>query len=171
MDRILLVLVFTALISGCGFQLRGSGGYELGADSVLVIGGQRELIEELNDTLKGIGVDTQSNIAPQYTIEILNESTTRRAVATSGNITVSEYEVRLRSQFLIVAADGEVLVPETELSAERVYSFDAGNFVSNTEEEALLVDEMRQDLAGQLVRRFSATLRNKVRAQESGASS
>jgi outer membrane lipopolysaccharide assembly protein LptE/RlpB len=53
------------------------------------------------------------------------------------------------------------LIEPTPLTAERIYSFDASNFVSNSEEEELLVEEMRQDLAGQLVRRFSATLRSK----------
>ncbi|MFT7141252.1 MAG: outer membrane lipopolysaccharide assembly protein LptE/RlpB, partial [Sulfitobacter sp.] len=71
------------------------------------------------------------------------------------------YEVRLRAIFSISTAAGELLVPDTPLTAERIYSFDVSNFVSNSEEESILVEEMRQDLAGQLVRRFSATLRTK----------
>ena len=96
-----------------------------------------------------------------YVIRLNSETTTRRPVATSGNITVSEYEVRLRAIFSIADAEGEILIDDTPLTAERIYSFDASNFVSNAEEESVLVEEMRQDLAGQLVRRFSATLRSK----------
>lgn len=162
-----MLVVFIALVplllSSCGFQLRGTAGYELAAESVSIIANNNhsDFADELEDTLESIGVVVNPIDSPQYVIRLNSETTTRRPVASSGSITVSEYEVRLRAVFSISTAAGEVLVPDTSLVAERIYSFDASNFVSNSEEESVLVDEMRQDLAGQLVRRFSATLRTK----------
>ncbi|MFT7243409.1 MAG: LPS-assembly lipoprotein [Candidatus Azotimanducaceae bacterium] len=165
MRPMLVVFLFslTLALSSCGFQLRGTGGYELAAESVSIVANNNhsDFADELEDTLKSIGVVVNPIESPEYVIRLNSETTTRRPVASSGTITVSEYEVRLRAVFSISTAAGEILVPDTALVAERIYSFDSSNFVGNSEEESVLVDEMRQDLAGQLVRRFSATLRTK----------
>ncbi|MFT4797155.1 MAG: LPS-assembly lipoprotein [Candidatus Azotimanducaceae bacterium] len=161
--RSITIIFLVLILSGCGFQLRGTGGYALAAESVSIVADNNhsDFADELEDTLKSIGVEVNPIDTPQYVIRLGSETTTRRPVASSGNITVSEYEVRLRAIFSISTAAGELLVPDTPLTAERIYSFDVSNFVSNSEEESILVEEMRQDLAGQLVRRFSATLRTK----------
>jgi LPS-assembly lipoprotein len=160
---VVFLVSLTLALSSCGFQLRGTGGYELAAESVSIVtnNNHSDFADELEDTLKSIGVVVNPIESPEYVIRLNSETTTRRPVASSGNITVSEYEVRLRAVFSISTAAGEMLVPDTALVAERIYSFDSSNFVGNSEEESVLVDEMRQDLAGQLVRRFSATLRTK----------
>lgn len=160
MKQLFLMVLLSALISSCGFQLRGTGGQVLDVERVQVTGSEPELIDELGDTLKSIGVSVDGTGEPEYVINIVGESLSRRAVATSGSITVSEYEVQILAVFSISSPEGEAIIPTSQLRSERVYSFDATNFVSNNEEEALLIDEMRQDIAGQLVRRFSATLRN-----------
>lgn len=157
--KIGLLVIAVTMLASCGFQLRGTGAPALAVEQVAVQGSPRELIDELSETLKTIGVEIEG-ADPEYVIDMLNERINRRAVASSGAITVSEYEVRLVAVFSVTDAKGEVLIPASELVAERVYSFDPSNFVSNTEEEALLIEEMRQDISGQLVRRFSASLRS-----------
>jgi LPS-assembly lipoprotein len=169
--RLIPIVLLTILLGACGFQLRGTGGYELAVDSVAIVADNNfsDLADELEDTLKSIGVAVNAT-EPQYVIRLNSETTTRRPVATSGNITVSEYEVRLRAIFSIADNEGEILIDDTPLTAERIYSFDASNFVSNAEEESVLIEEMRQDLAGQLVRRFSATLRSRSSEASPGVS-
>tara|TARA_R110002072_G_scaffold59158_5_gene150760 strand:+ start:31952 stop:32551 length:600 start_codon:yes stop_codon:yes gene_type:complete len=160
--RLLIVGFIALLLSSCGFQLRGSGGYDLSVESVSILASnsRSELADELEDTLKSIGVEVNPTNDAEYMIRLSSETTSRRPVASSGNITVSEYEVRVQAVFSVVSAQGKELIPDTALTAERIYSFDTSNFVGNAEEESVLVEEMRQDIAGQLVRRFSATLRN-----------
>ncbi len=161
MMRHAFVVFLTIALAGCGFQLRGSGGQVLDVERVSITGSKPELMDELEDTLKSIGVSVNEFTDPEYVINIGGESLSRRAVATSGNITVSEYELLLRAQFSVSSSSGEAVIPSAEVRVERIYSFDATNFVSNNEEEAVLLEEMRQDLAAQLVRRFSATLRKR----------
>ncbi len=162
--KISLLVMVLSLLASCGFQLRGTGAPALAVEQVAVTGSPRELMDELAQTLKSIGVKVDG-AAPEYVINVLNERVNRRAVASSGSITVSEYEVRVVALFSVMDTNGEMLIPDSELVSERVYSFDPTNFVSNTEEEALLIAEMRQDIAGQLVRRFSASLRNSTETQ------
>ena len=164
---IVLWLLLPALLTSCGFHLRGTQGVVLDVDRVRVVGSKLELIEELEDTLKSSGVAIDG-IDPEYVITVVGESLGRRAIATSGDITVSEFELQVRGVFRITAASGERLIANTEARSERIYSFDPTNFVSNEEEEALLVEEMRQDIAGQIVRRFSATLRSQSQLPADG---
>lgn len=164
--RLSVVAFLSLLLASCGFHLRGTMGAVLDVDRVQVVGSEPELIDELEDTLKSIGVSLDE-VDPEYVITIIGESLSRRAVATSGSITVSEYEVQMRGVFSIADASGATLISASEIRAERVYSFDPTNFVSNEEEEELLVEEMRQDVAGQIVRRFSATLRNQTSSSTS----
>jgi LPS-assembly lipoprotein len=160
--RLLSLVFLTMLLASCGFQLRGTGGYDLAVGSVSIIAANShsDLADELEDTLKSIGVSVNPGQEAEYVIRLASETTTRRPVATSGNITVAEYEVKVRAVFSVSAAGGKELIADTALSAERIYSFDSSNFVGNAEEELVLVEEMRRDIADQLVRRFSATLRN-----------
>ena len=136
MIRIFLIALLAFALSSCGFQLRGTGVQALEVESVNVVGSEPELMDELEDTLKSIGVDVSEAEDPEYVISIVGESLGRRAVATSADITVSEYEVQVIAVFTISDADGNVIIPPAEIRAERVYSFDATNFVSNNEEEA-----------------------------------
>lgn len=164
--RIALLLLLSLVITSCGFHLRGTGGYTLGAESVAVVADnpQSDLAASLKETLEGNGVAVVPTTDAEYVIRLGSETTTRRPVASSGSITVSEYEVRVRALFSVVDASGKTVIPSTALSTDRIYSFDATNFVGNAEEEAVLVEEMREDLAGQLVRRLSASLRNRQTA-------
>ncbi len=161
-----LVLLLSLLLASCGFQLRGTGDFNLDVASVAVsaANSQSELADEVESILKSLSVPLLGATEAQYIVRLEDESTTRRAVATSGDITVSEYELRVSVVAEIVDQAGDVLVPSTRLFTERIYSFDRNNYVGNAEEEALLTSEMRRDLASQLIRRFSARLRGKSNA-------
>jgi outer membrane lipopolysaccharide assembly protein LptE/RlpB len=101
-------------------------------------------------------------------IDIKSEQKFRRPVATSGDISVSEYELRLETVFEVASRDGTVLIQLARIVAEKIYSFDRNSLIGSSEEEKLLMGEMRRDVAGQLLRRFSASLRN-LHSEPSGS--
>ncbi|MBV1877430.1 MAG: hypothetical protein KUG79_07300 [Pseudomonadales bacterium] len=160
--RLLLPLLMLLLVAGCGFHLRGSQGFDLQIESVSISAANAygEFYKDLERTFKGRGVAVVVPANAAYRINIISERTKRRAVSTSADISVAEYELRLETSFQITDAEGESIIAPTQLIAERIYSFNRTSFVGNTEEEKILKKEMRRDIAGQLLRRFSATLRN-----------
>ena len=161
MRNLVLGLVLTG-IAGCGFQLRDTQGFEISAKSLSVSATNlnSQFSQELKRMLTAQGVALVPVSGAEYLISILSERTTRRPVATSADISVSEYELRLETRFQLTNANGELLIGPTMLVTERIYSFDRSSLVGNTEEEELLTEEMRQDIASQLLRRLSARLRN-----------
>ena len=160
--RLALSIVLVAMLCSCGFHLRGTQGFELNVRSVNVAAANAygELSRELERSLRAQKIEVTSSSEAEYNIRIASERTSRRPVATSGDISVSEYEVQLTVSFEVFNAAAEVVIEPTTLVTERIYSFDQTSLVGNSEEEELLAEEMRRDLAGQILRRFGATLRN-----------
>lgn len=156
-----LILVF--MVTGCGFHLRGSQGYELNVSRVHVSAAnvRSEFSQELERALTARGIETVLSADAEYTIHISSTRTTRRAVAISADISVSEYELRMQTVFQVTAAGNVEVIPVSTLVTERIYSFNRSSLVGSSEEEKILKREMRRDVANQILRRFSATLRTR----------
>ncbi|HJL60844.1 MAG TPA: LPS assembly lipoprotein LptE [Pseudomonadales bacterium] len=159
MRRFLGLLLLSALV-GCGFHLRSTQGLEILAGNAHVSASNiySPLTRELENMLVSQGVDLVPASSAEYTIRILTERTHRRPVATSGDISVAEYELMMTVSFQITDASGAVVLPTTTLVTERIYSFDTESFVGSSEEEEMLSEEMRTDIANRLLRRFASSL-------------
>ncbi len=160
--RFFLLLFLSANLASCGFHLRTIEGFSLDLDTVHVSGTDTygEFLRELELMLVGQGVEIAPESSAEYTINIRSEQRSRRPVATSADISVSEYELRLGTVFSVTARDGKVLIKPTTIIAEKIYSFDRSSFIGSSEEEERLIEEMRREVAGQLLRRFNASLKN-----------
>ena len=73
---------------------------------------------------------------------------------------MAEYEIRQEIDFELKASSGELLVPMAMIFVERTYTFDDENLESSSDEEELLLREMRQDLVLQIFWRMNTTIRN-----------
>lgn len=157
--RIFLYMIILSLVSGCGFHLRGSQGVGLSIERIHVsaIDAYGDFVRELKRSLQygDTEVVDASGDAP-FSLRVMEENTTRRAVATTSDITVSEYELRMEVEFELLGTGGQSLIEPTELVAERIYVFDRTSLVGSSEEEELLKEEMRRDLARQMIQRVNA---------------
>lgn len=158
--RILLYVILLSLVSGCGFHLRGSQGLDLGVERIHVSSPNSygAFVRELKRSLerRDTAVVTDREEAP-FSLRVLGENTTRRAVATTSDITVSEYELRMAVEFELLDTSGQRLIEPMELVAERIYVFDRQSLAGSSEEEDLLKEEMRRDLVRQMIQRINAT--------------
>ena len=160
--KILPLTLGLLVLAGCGFQLRNSG-FNLDIDKVSVTAANRygEFSRALERQIVDQGIDVIRPGLADFTIHVLSEHSSKRPVAASSNITTSEYELRLTSRFEVVHRSGEVIISDTPLFVERRYQFNRSSLVGSAEEETLLKQEMRRDLARQLMRRFGAALRKR----------
>ncbi|MEX2488039.1 MAG: LPS assembly lipoprotein LptE [Pseudomonadales bacterium] len=160
--KIFLYIVLLSLVSGCGFHLRGSQGMDLGVERIHVAGTDRhgEFVRELRRSLevRDTTVVTGGEEAP-YSLRVMGENTTRRSVATTSDITVSEYELRMTVEFELLDASGQQLIEPMEIVAERIYVFDRQSLAGSSQEEDLLKEEMRRDLVRQMIHRVNATVK------------
>jgi len=172
-QRITTVVVLVSLffgMSGCGFQLRGTGQTASLFETAYLSSEDRNgaLARELVATLAQSGVDLTSLSAAQVSIALGRERFTRRPVSTTGQINVAEYELTLEVGFSVMNQAGEELIPPTRIRTERIYTFDSSSLVGSKEEETLINVEMRRDVIGQLIQRVNASIRTVRSAGSSG---
>jgi LPS-assembly lipoprotein len=161
-NRIFILLVSLG-VAGCGFHLRGSNDFDLGLSEIHIVASdtygdlQRMLTSAF--TQAGVTVVTSpSDLA--YSLSVSGERHSRRAVATTQTISVSEYELRLEVGVALINLSGEEVIPLSMLGTERIYTFDRGSLVGSIAEENLLLEEMRADLVNQIIRRVNASIRS-----------
>ncbi len=155
----MLILVFS--LSGCGFHLRGADEFSSSLEvlhlTVRNVHGDlhQKLIRSFEQSGTSVIADSDGT-GPGLNVSA--ERNTRRAVATTSTISVSEYELGLEVDIELSDRDGQMLIPETTLKTERIYTFDASSLTGSSEEEALLREEMQEDMVRQIIRRVNATM-------------
>lgn len=162
--RTLLALVPAALLSACGFRLRGVPEFAFRTLYIAAAPGS-PLALELQRTLQGAGgalvVLREPAALPnaEAVFELLSEQRERAVVGLSATGQVRELQLRLRIRFKLRAQDGQELLPETELLQQRDISYSETIALAKEAEEALLYRNMQTDLVQQLLRRLAAVRR------------
>lgn len=151
------IIIYLLFISGCGFQLRGSGGFQfdnLYVDAVAANNTAAEIkriIEEegikLSDTPK------QADIV----VSLRNETVNRRVLsisAISGKL--EEVELNLQVELTISHPNGKKIQEPQKVSLIREYSFDETAVLAISSEEDTLIAEMFREIVAQIIRRLQA---------------
>ena len=153
MSRVGLLLLTLALLSGCGFQLRGTDRSDLPAIQLLGAAQAPATYRVVRDELELLGVSLTPSADNALSVEITDERSLRRSVATTNVIDAAEFELRLELDVSILQDAGSMPVENT-LIVERVYAVDSANLAGSFEEQALLMQEMRAELARNLLRQI-----------------
>lgn len=159
LSRTILVVLLPLIVSGCGYQLRGSS---LGDLLSISFSGTREApvtFRAIRDTLEESNVTIVAAADGVVAVHLLDERSMRRSVATTDVIDAAEYELRLELDVSITRNE-EVLLEQATLIAERVYAVDSANLSGSFEEQTLLMDEMRAELARKLARQIEMVAGN-----------
>jgi outer membrane lipopolysaccharide assembly protein LptE/RlpB len=157
--RVLAVLLLTAGMAACGFQLRGwDAGVAAQIDSAYVTTAGPNLMEvPLRDGLRQAGV-TQAATPEQaeLVVRLIDARSERRSATVGEQARVAEYETTLTVLYEITDPQGRSLVPPQWLERSRVFRIDRENVVGSREEESLLELEMQNDLVQQIIRSLNA---------------
>lgn len=152
-------LLLSAVLSGCGFELRGAailppelGKLHVSADQVL-----------RNDVAIFLeGSNTQLVSARPEANVILTMSALRsdRRVLSVDPSTGHEREFELSYSLDVVATgpQGRIMIKPQTLSVQRDYVFDQSALIGSGQEEAVLRNEMRRDLVQQVLYRLRAAV-------------
>ncbi len=160
--QIAVMFMLGAFLTACGFQLKGSqglGGSSLAGVSVAVISSNPngELTGALIQSLRQSGAVLVQRGEAEIFLRIGDEQFARRNLALTAQARAAEVELTVATRFSVRRGD-RVLVADTDASVIRNMLDDPGNVVGKTEEMRLLREEMRQDVADQIVRRTSRSL-------------
>ena len=180
MKPVALWVIVLCLLTACGFQLRG------GVDSALQrvhVSSERgvQLLVPLRERLSGLGISLVNKSGqPEILVHLIADNFNRRTISVTGRVLAAEYELTMSVDYQISRGEsaGSVYEPEASdkpresdepqaspgsqalqqrhLEVSRIFAIDQGNLVGSSEEQTLLMAEMREDLVQQIVRNMNA---------------
>ena len=157
LSRWLLISLLTTTLVGCGFQLRGSDQAVLPIDMLAVTGpgGPYPLRAHVTDVLRGSGVTVVDENPDGYQLVLSPERSDRRAISINTRARAGQYELTL-SVDAALYRDGELFAgPETFRARDNFYE-DTANITGSNSGLELTLEDLRRDLAGQIIRRMQA---------------
>jgi LPS-assembly lipoprotein len=159
--RVLLLVTITLCISACGWQLRGTQAEQAPLPAVRVVSDDSysPMVRTLRDTLQQQRQSAESGVV--YTLRLLREDVDRRPVTYTASGTPAQYEMTVRLTYGIHGPNvsEEASLPRTT-AAHRIFDFDARNVVAKSEEERVLLQQMRQQLAQRIANEISMQYNN-----------
>ncbi|MFM0326337.1 LPS-assembly lipoprotein LptE [Caballeronia glebae] len=154
----LTLLGGAAMLSACGFQLRGQQDYAF--KRLAISGGTPQMVARLERMVQG-GSDTvivKSFEKPDATLN-LSEGTGLRTLSLNAQGVIQEYELVLTLNYMLLGADGTLLIPPSVIALNRSMTYSDQYTLAKAQESTLLYNDMRNDAVDQLTRRL-ATVRS-----------
>jgi LPS-assembly lipoprotein len=162
MQRRSLVLALSgaALLSACGFRLRGSDGKSslpfktvyIGVPETSPVGVElKRYIRASDDTT----LVTDPKLA-EASIDILGETRDRATLSLNTQGRIREYSLYYRLRFQVKDKAGALLLAPTELVLKRDISFNESQVIAKEKEEEMLYRDMQSDAVQQILRRMTA---------------
>lgn len=150
----------TALVSGCGFRLRGTGAVVGARYSAVVLQGLErlppDLVAALREQLHGLGVSITDSLAQaDVLIELgsYQRQVSRTAFSTTGETTAEL--IKLSQSFKAQRIVDEVEIINTQVMTLRDRQIDPNQLLAAARELEDIERQMQQDLARQLIDRLN----------------
>lgn len=160
MVRASAALLAAALVSGCGFKLRGSdGSYNMPFHSVYVgFPDTSALGTELKRNLRASDSVVIADKPDQADarVEVVSEARGRQILSLNNLGRVREYLLTYTLTFRVLDKKGEVLLAPTEITLKRNLAFNEQQVLAKEAEANLLYRDMQGDLVQQIIRRLAA---------------
>jgi len=154
--RTLLVLLLATALAGCGFQLRGAAKlpfdtlYLPGASGGIALDLKRNLQSGTNTRV----VDTAKDA--QAVLEFTQELRQKDILSLTGTGRVREFQLRYVVGYRVHDGKGREFVPPGVVTLKRDVSFNDSAVLAKENEEALLWQDMQNDMVQQIMRRIAA---------------
>ena len=149
------ILLLSATLAACGFQLRGVA--NLSFKTIFVQGSTLSISRELNQSFKTNGIQVVNKVEDaEILIEMLNETNEKRILSLSGGGVVREYELNYHVSFRTRDPASEAWSAPQTVQVRRDFSYNDNALLGKLDEEARLNTDMRSDAIREIMRRLSA---------------
>lgn len=163
MRRAIFIVVLTALLAACGFQLRGEARLPDFMDRTFLAAADDStlFVRELGLLLEANGVERVDQSNPEAaTLRIESQHMSRQPLSVSGRARVREYLLVFEVSWRLENPAGEVVLERDRLRITRDYSFDENEILAAQREEEFLRDDLSRSMANRLIRRLEALVRS-----------
>ena len=164
--RLVLGLLLTLLLTGCGFHLRGQLVLPENLQQVQVnctVANSRQLCLNIRNLLQDADIQivpsnvTDTTVAKLHIDEITDQ---RRAVSIGSDAGVAEYEVTRSVRFRFNDEQGNPVIADGKTTQFQTYRFDELSILGKDKEEEQIREELDQLLAQDILGRVAASAAN-----------
>ena len=154
-----MVVAMLLMVTSCGFQLRGTNtatALPEGWRKMFLItqNANSEFSREVVARFASNGIEWVDRNEAAYILRLGPEVFSQRNLSINAEARAAEFELTMRSTFSVNAASGEEAMESTEATVIKQMENDPRNVVGKAEEIRILKDEMRTELAQQIMRRI-----------------
>ena len=166
-----LVVAMSALISACGFQLKGAASYPFssvyvqrptyfGVTTINIAGTAAPIVPDVILGLKTNGIAIKEKIEDaDFAIRFLQVFFDKRVLSLSGGGRAREFELEYRVRYEFVDAKERAWGEPGEITIRRDFSYSESQALAKEAEETQLIRDMQLDVAAQILRRLQAVKR------------
>ncbi len=166
MTRILLALVLSLSLVGCGFHLRNKLMLPANTAAVQVVSSTpySELVKLLTRSLQGAGatIADEDTPGPKAQLQVLSERWGDLPIAIDAQGRAQEYSLRYAVVFMFRREDGSELVPQQVIELSRDYVSPPTDATGTTTEREVLADELRREMTAAIIRRIDSVVRKEM---------
>ena len=144
----------TAVLTACGFQLRGQQNYAF--KRLAIVGAPPIVAARLTRMIEG-GSDTVVVQSPSNADAILTlgEGRSQRVLTLNLAGAAQEYELTYSLNYSLASADGTPLIPSSAIALNRAMTYNTQFATAKAQEAELLYTDMENDAVDQLTRRLA----------------
>jgi LPS-assembly lipoprotein len=156
--KLLFAVLLAALITGCGFHLRGTLSGNLPYKSLFIALPDTADVRIWLERYINASGSTKIVDSPKEADAIfqqISDSRIKTILSVNAQGRVREYRLQLDYRFQITNSKGQILVRPNEVNLSRDITFDDSNILAKDLEEGLLWRDMNNDLVNQIMRRMS----------------
>lgn len=151
-----------ALLSACGFQLRGGAG--MPADmTVTYVRGLNQYSDLVDDFVQALrvrkvdAVTAPDSLAATLQVNASNTEKLVQSVDTAGN--VLEFEIRQTIRFTLYDRDGGVLLPEQSVTQRRDFLFTSTDVLAKQREENIVRRSLQKKVVDMALLRITTLVK------------
>lgn len=165
--RIVSVAAAALLITGCGFQLRGTSPVPLAVQPLAVQcerGVPESLCRSLKTQLSIGGVQLAPDGDAGYRLTLSDFEQTRRATAITTRAAAAEYSLTQTVQMALVSPDQIPLIANTPVTARQSYRYDEANVLAKQREQEEIERQLNDQLSQQILFRLAPLTKDRIEA-------
>lgn len=157
-----LVLLFTLLLSACGYHLRGAVDLPEDLRSVYISGASTALHNQFRIALESSSVQlVPSQAAAATVITISNEDILKRDVSLGAGGRANQFSLEYRLNYEVTDAKGNVLLNSQSVQVRREYFNNQIDVLAKDNEEQTIRGEMYQQAVRSMLNQVRTRLKNK----------
>lgn len=152
----ILIFILSLTLTGCSFHLRGSSpSTGLYSRSVHLM--PEHPYDPIQQTMRQQLLDQHFNLEASNasTLTIVSERFNTQTLAYGANGQIRRERLRYTLTFKLQDAEGTLLIPETDIHAERDRLVNQDQILGDYNEEELLKEDMRRECVDEMTRYFS----------------